>query len=354
MLLLATLAVGVLAQPWSDPPLYEQNYPDDKCIYTRVINGYVHYWDLRPLSRKPGQEYTLQDPSGNWWAFNVCGQVSYPCIPDGWVDPFSHGDAHQYLEGTPQSATTPGGVGCKSTATDPATGQQACTSQCIMASHGYPEYDVLNITNPQQGIAIWNQGVRPDAGSPFACPYDPRVPYTGSRSLTFYLQCDPSQTKAGLENVYIDEVAPCEYFVQATTAAACPQLFPLTPSPSATPSVTSRPTSTATRVPTPTASEQPAQAAPPAGTQYSAPVTAGISIASALIGAAAVTACFSFRAGSRFFPAGLSARGLSASRYGGRLPLPNAAPAPGSTVLMSYGALPTGPSAGPTPVQSWS
>lgn len=146
--------------------------------------------------------------------------VSYSCIPDNWVDPFAHGIAHQYLEGTPQTATTPNGVGCKGTVTDPSTGAQTCTSQCIMAAVDEPDYELINPGDVNGGVEIFHAGVAPDAGSPFGCPYDPKVGCSGSRSMTYYFTCDKNQ-KNGLGKVYINETSPCQYFIQATTSYAC-------------------------------------------------------------------------------------------------------------------------------------
>lgn len=170
--------------------------------------------------RRPGQEYTAQDPSGNWWAFNICGMVSYSCIPDGYADPFAHGIAHQYLEGTPQSATTQGGTGCKNPTTDPATGAQTCTSQCIMAAVEEPDYELINPGDVNGGVEIFHAGVAPDADSPFKCPFDPKVGCSGARSMTYYFTCDKNQ-RNGLGNVYINETSSCQYFIQATTSYAC-------------------------------------------------------------------------------------------------------------------------------------
>ena len=48
-------------------------------------------WDFRPLCKADGSAYFYRDAVGQNYSFNVCGNVSTPCVHRGAINPASHG-----------------------------------------------------------------------------------------------------------------------------------------------------------------------------------------------------------------------------------------------------------------------
>lgn len=169
----------------------------------------------------------MTDGSGDAWIVNICGEVSWPCIPSDWKDPFSHGIAHQYIEGDPRAPAPnglrPGSPMCQTQVTDPATGQTVCSSQCIMAAHSFPDYELAVAGNPNAGITVQHAGTPPDANGPFNCPFDAVTGCNGARSVTFLFTCDSSNKNAGqVSALALNETSTCQYLFTGRTYAACP------------------------------------------------------------------------------------------------------------------------------------
>ena len=168
----------------------------------------------------------MTDGSGDAWIVNICGEVSWPCIPSDWSDPFSHGIAHQYIQGDPRNPTTglvPGSPMCQGQVTDPATGATVCSSQCIMAAHSFPDYELAVPGNVNGGISVSHAGTPPDANAPFNCPFDGVTGCNGARTVKFLFTCDSSNKNAGqISGLSLNETSTCQYVFTGKTYAACP------------------------------------------------------------------------------------------------------------------------------------
>ncbi len=172
----------------------------------------------------------------------MCGQVSFPCIPSDWSDPYAHGIAHQvrprarargedvrspltpaqYLMGDPRTTLVSGNAACQAQVTDPTTGAQVCASQCVMAAHSYPDYELAVSGDVTSGVSVFHSASAPDATSPFNCPFDPTEGCSGSRRVTYNFLCDRSnKNPAAMTGLVLNETSTCNYLLTAYTYAAC-------------------------------------------------------------------------------------------------------------------------------------
>ena len=211
-----TLFAAAGAQPLEG---YEQCYSNRfRCKFETVIGGKRSTWDMNPLCRPAGKEYVVHDSSGDYWAFNICGEVSYPCIPSDWSSAFAHGTAHQYLMGDPRTTLVPGNAACQSLVVDPTTGKEVCSTQCIMNGRDLSPNWVLS------GSAMTTVGgpLAIDASSPFNCRFDPSTGCSVSRYFNFHFECDPSSDDPSvLSDLTINETDTCAYTLFGRTKAAC-------------------------------------------------------------------------------------------------------------------------------------
>lgn len=193
-----------------------QCFDEYQCIFHRwVSNGNEYSWDLRPLCRGAGNEYTYTVPGGAYpiYTFNICGTISKPCAPQGWVPYISHGVATQFLD------TDPAGNPCPK-CPDADTGLQVCcTGNCVVLAHDIPRYDLVDPNNVNAGITISHAGMPPSENDNFLCPTDPTTNLPIERQLTIVLQCDKS-----VSDVVIDvanETSTCHYQLTGRSKAAC-------------------------------------------------------------------------------------------------------------------------------------
>jgi hypothetical protein len=201
-------------------------FTHDKCIsHVYSSSGDITYsWDLRPLCRSPGNEYTWTDSFNHTYNWNICGTVDRPtaiCTPP-WTVYVSHGVMTQFWTDTPSCAGGPDG-----TCTDPERGGQAvcCTGDCSVIAHDKAcDYQLLDASNPATGGITWTHaGMPPDASDPFECSTDPTTGCSKERQLSVKLYCDTSSGAAADSFTFlgISEPSQCSYLLEARAKAAC-------------------------------------------------------------------------------------------------------------------------------------
>jgi hypothetical protein len=165
------------------------------------------------LCQEAGNEYAFTNPANNQqFMFNVCGNVSYACIPQ-WPVYDNIGVAVQILSPPPPPSA---GASCTDVFGNPAP----CSGQCVVLGTEFFQFQLQNPNDPTQGVSFRHTGMPPDADDPFPCPALTPEGLTQERQLSININCDMSVP--GLKVLNVTEVNPCVYAVSASSSAACP------------------------------------------------------------------------------------------------------------------------------------
>jgi hypothetical protein len=208
--------------PFPPPECYTYEY----CRGSFVVSPTSAFeYDLCGLCVGSGAVYNVSVPSAEQYAlFNIGGAASALCAPQGYPVTTSVFGAAVYFGGPAPPCTPPGDC------TDPATGAPVCcTSACEPIGALPPTCAVSDPANPATGGVVQQYaGIMASPADPFQCPVNPITGQPGARTLTVTLACDPQGSTSELADVSFQELAPCAYFLNASTAAACG--IPFTPS----------------------------------------------------------------------------------------------------------------------------
>lgn len=225
----AALALGGLALVQAKPHIDKCN-PGYQCVFHYIDEtSTVEYsWDFRGLCRGPGQEYFYRDSVGQNYTFQICGNVSVPCLSRGAINPAAHGVMVQTWGNGPfvnpackadtcglgnplccEDREYPGAYGC-------------CTQGCEVIAHTRPEFDLIDPSNPATGgILLLHNGMMPVSGDPAGCPPDPITNYPAPRTLAMRLFCDPTMFRNDIRVTALVENPTCYYTMDIFTGAAC-------------------------------------------------------------------------------------------------------------------------------------
>jgi len=197
-------------------------WTEDKCIFHQYsASGDILYsWDLRPLCRGSGAEYTWTDNYNHSYYWNICGSVDSQICTPPWQVYVSRGVMIQFWT-DPPSPQPPSG-----TCTDPENNNKAvpCTGDCTVIAHEKScDYQLLDPSNPVSGGVTWTHaGMPPDSSDPFACSVDPTTGCSRERQLSVKLYCDSSaKTDDSFTFLGISEPSQCSYLLEAKAKAAC-------------------------------------------------------------------------------------------------------------------------------------
>lgn len=245
------LAIAGLLQllaPAAAKPHIDGCSPDYQCIFRWIddAKSLEYTWDFRTLCRAPGNEYFFRDSVGQNYTYNICGNVSTPCLHrNAFSAVAAHGvmvqtwgsgpyvnpacKAQECGMGNPlccEDIEYPGYYGC-------------CTAECEVIAHTRPEIDLVDPSNPATGgIMFTHDGMMPMAGAPDSCPTDPLTNFPRPRKLNIRMFCDPTLTRDTIVPIGLVESPVCTYNFDVYTGAACGikgDPFDLTPPASASP-----------------------------------------------------------------------------------------------------------------------
>lgn len=198
-------------------------FTHDKCIFHQyTASGDISYsWDLRPLCRSSGNEYSWTDSNNHTYFWNICGSVDSQICTPPWTVYVSHGVMIQFWTDAPTCPNPPDGT-CR----DPENGNNpvCCTGDCTVIAHDKScDYQLLDPSNPVSGGVTWTHaGMPPDSSDPFQCSTDPTTGCSRERQLSVKLYCDSSaKTADSFTFLGISEPSQCQYLLEAKAKAAC-------------------------------------------------------------------------------------------------------------------------------------
>lgn len=136
---------------------------------------------ILPFPRPPPRPHSQKSPTGWNIAFQICGSVSYPCVPNYQVT-YNYGTAIQFID----DVVPPGN--CTNT-----LGQSVpCTVQCEVIGTGPPIIETMDPTRPWAGVNVSYYGISDNSLDGHLCPINPITQGPFDRNFKVQLVCNES------------------------------------------------------------------------------------------------------------------------------------------------------------------
>lgn len=161
-------------------------------------------------------DYEFTDNQGHEYYANICGDANHNCLPQSWQNNLEYGVALQmWGDQPPQDQKN-----CQ----HKVDGSPApCTKDCQVIGHGFPEYDLRDMSNPSTGgVLVQFKTVPPADDDPFFCPWDVEHGRQYPREVHYVMMCDKSVKGAvPVQPAEQNSTDNCRYTVTFKTPYAC-------------------------------------------------------------------------------------------------------------------------------------
>lgn len=165
-------------------------------------NNNTIQWDLNPLYN-PSQDYTTTDSKMHDYAFQICGGPARQlCNPATWSPTYNQGIAVQLWGAKPSTAGA----------------TRDCEVLGVPTAAPTPLMDGDNVV----GITLKYNGGAASDSDPFWCAFNPATGAQYTRSITYNLRCDMSQSSPlEVGQATIGTTNDCAITINGTSPYAC-------------------------------------------------------------------------------------------------------------------------------------